>query len=170
MVFTVNFRRADSREHLVTSRRLVPAYSRGFTRVTSSTPRITSAVRSCRVKQLPPSRSTGLAPRRLGTRSPLSYVEDLYLLQYFPRLSPPPSGLRLGRVLRRLDRVLTVVQPIGLTVEPPTTTPARRPRGRGSEGFPDDLYSAHPRVYGGDARDGTLLGCIIRLFHHIRFP
>ena len=98
------------------------AYSRGFTRVTSSTPRTTSAVRSCRVKQLPPSRPTGLAPRRLGTRSPLSYVEDLYLLQYFPRPSPPPSGLRLGRVFRRLDRVLPVVQPLGLTVELPLTT------------------------------------------------
>ena len=118
----MNFRRADSRELLVTSRRLVPAYSRGFTRVTSSTSRTTSAVRSCRVKQLPPSRPTGLAPRRLGTRSPLSYIEDLYLLQYFPRPSPPPSGLRLGRVFRRLDRVLPVVQPLGLTVELPLTT------------------------------------------------
>ena len=153
MVFTVNFRRADSCEYFVTSRRLVPAYSRGFTRVTSSTPRITTAVRPRRIKQPLPSRPTGLAPRRLGTRSPLFYVEDLYLLQYFPRLSPPPSELRIGRVLRRLDRVLTVVQPIGLTVELPSTTHSPsssrtwigRIPGRTLLGAPQGLRRRRPR-------------------------
>ena len=116
------------------------------------------------------SRPTGLAPRRLGTHSPPPLLRSLYLLQCFPHLSPPSSELRLGRVPRRLDRVLTVVQPIGLTSSSPRRLTAHRPRGRGSEGLPYELYSAHPRVYGGDARDGTLLGCDISLLHHIRFP
>ena len=62
----------------------------------------------------PPSpRPTGLAPRRLGTHSSPPLLRSIYLLQCFPHLSPPPSELRLGRVLRRLDRVLTVANPSG---------------------------------------------------------
>ena len=51
-----------------------------------------------------------------------SYFEVLYLFQYFPRLSPPPSGFNLGRVIRRVDRIVTVVQSVGLIVELPLMT------------------------------------------------
>ena len=61
-----------------------------------------------------------------------------------------------------------MVQPGGLTVELPLGLTAQRPRGRGPEGIPDGLYSAHPRDYGDDARHGILLDCIISLFHPIR--
>ena len=104
----------------------------------------------------PPSpRPTGLAPRRLGTHSPPPppLLRSLYLLQCLPHLSLPPSELRLGRVLRRLGRVLTVVQPIGLTVELPSTThgPSSsrtwtgRAPGRTLLGTPQGLRRRHPR-------------------------
>ena len=57
-------------------------------------------------------------PCRLGTH-PLSYFEVLYFFQYFPRLSPPPLGHSLGRVIGQFEWIETVVQPVGLTVELP---------------------------------------------------
>ena len=161
-------REIPPRGPLRTPRHVTPIGTGQFPRshwATSPTPKIILAVRLCRVKQLPPSRPTGFAPRRLGTVPPLLfYVEDLYLLQYFPRLSLPPSGLRIGRVLRRFDRVHTVVQPLGLTVELPSTTHGPSSSRTWIGRTPDELYSAHPRVYGGDARDGFLLGCSSSLF------
>ena len=78
-----------------------------FTRLHSRRHRLplelTSLTARATYKWPPPPRPTGLAPRRLGTHSP-HLLRSLYLLQCFPHLSPPPSKLRLGRVLRRLDR------------------------------------------------------------------
>ena len=87
----------------------------------SYVPRPLTADRPCRVRTA--SLVTTHRARALQVRftSP-PLLRSVYLLQCFPHLSPPPSELRLGRVLRRLDRVLTVVQPIGLTVELPSTT------------------------------------------------
>ena len=84
---------------------------------------------------------------------PPPLLQSLYLLQYFLHLSPPPSELILGGVLRRLDRVHTVVQPIGLTVELPSTThgPSSsrtwigRTPGRTLLGAPLGLRRRHPR-------------------------
>ena len=55
---------------------------------------------------------------------PPSYLEVLYLFRYFPHLSPPPSGFKLGRVFRRFDRTVTVVLSVELIVELPSTTRA----------------------------------------------
>ena len=62
-----------------------------------------------------------------------------------------------------------MVQPVGLTVELPSTTHSPTP-ARTWTGRTPGLYSAYPRTYGGDSRDGTLLDCIISLLHHFRTP
>ena len=84
-------------------------------------------------ERYPSSRLTALAPRRLGIHPPL-YFGVIYRFQYLPHLLPPPSELNLGRVIRRLDRIETVVQSIGLIVELPSRThgptPARTWTGR----------------------------------------
>ena len=46
----------------------------------------------------PTSRPTGLAPRRLGTHSPLFYVKSIFP-SVFPAPSPPPSGFSIGECL-----------------------------------------------------------------------
>ena len=55
--------------------------------------------------------------------SPSTLLKVLYLFQYYPHLLPPPSELSLGRVIRRLDWIETVVQSVGLTVELPLDDP-----------------------------------------------
>ena len=84
---------------------------------------------------------------------PSTLHRRLYLLQYFPRLSPPPSKPRLGRVLRRPDRIPIVVQADGLTVELLSTTHgltfARTWTGRNPgltlHGAPQGLRRRRPR-------------------------
>ena len=55
-------------------------------------------------------------------------------LSVFPAPSPPPSGLSIGECLDDIDRIQNVDQPVGLIVEPPSTThglaPARTWTGR----------------------------------------
>ena len=46
----------------------------------------------------PPTRPTGLVPRRLGTHSPFFYVKSIFP-SVFPAPSPPPSGFSIGECL-----------------------------------------------------------------------
>ena len=64
--------------------------------VISTRPRLPSA--RATHEQPPPSRPTGLAPRRLGTHSPLFYVKSIFP-SVFPAPSPPPSGFSIGECL-----------------------------------------------------------------------
>ena len=82
-----------------------------------------SVDRSCCVRMAFPSRSTGLALRRLGTHPHHVILEYFYFFQYFPHLSPPPSGYSLGRVTRQLKWIDTAVQSVGLIVELPIDEP-----------------------------------------------
>ena len=85
--------------------------------------------------------------------SPIHLRESLHLFQSFPCPSPPPSGISIGRVFRRIDRIPTVVQPVGLTVELSSTThgptPAKtwtgRSPGRTLLNAPQGLRRRHPR-------------------------
>ena len=49
-------------------------------------------------EQPPLPRPTGLAPRRLGTHSPLFYVKSIFP-SVFPAPTPPPSGFSIGECL-----------------------------------------------------------------------
>ena len=79
-VFTTSTAPVDHRQHPVISAR----------------PRLPSA--RATHEQPPSSRPTGLAPRRLGTHSPLFYVKSIFP-SVFPAPSPPPSGLSIGECL-----------------------------------------------------------------------
>ena len=79
-VFTTSSAPVDHRQHPVNSTR----------------PRLPSA--RATHEQPPPSRPTGLAPRRLGTHSPLFYVKSIFP-SVFPAPSPPPSGFSIGECL-----------------------------------------------------------------------
>ena len=116
----------------------------------------------------PSSRPIGLAPRRLGTHSPLFYVKSIFP-SIFPAPSPPPSGFSIGECLDDL---------IGSYRGP---TPRVDGRALLDDSRPivfEDVdrkasrtnSTRHTRDYGGNARDGFLLGCFISIFHHIRFP
>ena len=83
---------------------------------------------------------------------PFYLRRSLYLLQCFPHLSPPPSELRLGRVLRRLDRILRGPTRQVDCRAPSAThgpTPARtwigRHPGRTLLGAPQGLRRRRPR-------------------------
>ena len=66
--------------------------------------------------------------------SPFYFTLKSISLSVFPAPSPPPSGFSIGECLDEIDRIQTVVQPVGLTVELPSTThgptPARTWTGR----------------------------------------
>ena len=133
--------------------------------ITTTPPRATTTTRPCRVRTTSLLTTDRARAPQVRQSSPLLYIEDLYLSQYFPRLAPPPSALSLGRVLSQFDRILTVVQPVGLTVELPSTThglaPARTWTGRlpglpllDHPGFPETIH-------------GTVFCLIASLEHHL---
>ena len=96
--------------------------------------------RSCRVRMT----SYVSTDRARAPQVNTSLHWSLYLLQYFPRLSPPPSGLRLGRVLRRRDRIPIGVQSVGLTVELPSTTHGLTSARTCTGGFLRPTLLGHP--------------------------
>ena len=95
--------------------------------------------------------------------STLFYVEDLYLLEYFPHLSPPPSELSLGRVLRRLDRIHIVVQPVWLIVELPSMTHGLTPARTWTGGLLRLTLLGHPGST--ETTHGTVV-CLTALVDH----
>ena len=119
-----------------------PAQRRSLLRAPSLTR--PGAPHRCRARRPPSPRPTGLAPRRLGIHSPLSYFEVLYFLQYFPHLSPPPSDLvRLSDVWVR-----DWVRGSGRRVDDrasPTTRGCSLSCIDGSGRTPAPSYSAYPR-------------------------
>ena len=132
-----------------------PLSHQGPLRDLVSSTRLAPADRSCHVRTTNPIATIDRARApQVRHSSPLLYVEVLYLFQYFPHPSPPPSGLSLGRVIRRLNRIETVVQSVGLIVELLSThnpTPARtwieRDPGLTLLGAPQDLRRRRSRRY-----------------------
>ena len=132
---------------------VLPIRAGNPTSTTTLSARLVSVDRPCHI------RTASLAPTdrahtpQIRHTFPPPLLRSLYILQCFPHLSSPPSELRLGRVLRRLDRDLTVVQPIGLTVELPSTahgpsssrTWIGRTLGRTLFGTPQGLRRRRPR-------------------------
>ena len=55
--------------------------------------------------------------------SPLFTLKLFYCFLYLPHLLPPPTGHSLGRVIRRLEWIETMVQFVELTAELPMDDP-----------------------------------------------
>ena len=95
------------------------------------------------------------APQVRHTSPPFIFTSKSIFLSVFPAPSPPPSGFSISECLDEIDRIQTVVQPVGLTVELPSTThspmPARtwigRNPGRTLLGAPQGLRRRRTRRY-----------------------
>ena len=111
------------------------------------------------------SRPTGLAPRRLGTPPPLLFTLKSISFFSISRTRLHRRRDLVGREIRRLDRIHIVVQPVGLTVELPSTThglaSARTWTGR----LPGLTLLGHPGSP--ETTPGTIVYLIALLDHNL---
>ena len=122
-----------------------------------------SADRPCCARTTPIIMTDRACAPQVRYTSPLFYVEDLYFLQYFPRLAPPPSELSSRRVLSRFGRIHIVIQPVGLIVELPSTTHSLNSTRTWTRGLPGLTLIGHP---GSTEATHGMVDCLTALVEH----
>ena len=113
------------------------------------------AGRPCHVRTTSPAPTDRARAPQVRHTSPLYFRSTSIFLSVFPAPSPPPSGFSIGECLDEIDRIQTVVQPVGLTVELPSPThgptPVRTWTGRNPGmtllGAPQDPRRRRSRRY-----------------------